>query len=137
MKRIVYAIMVLLLLTGCAIQEPTPVPTESFKQGIYDFSFSVEQISGEPTDKWEFVYIYNGETITSGHQIRFPLEIFTFHSIQVEVIEKGVPSNKYSATFPVAICDGGSGKLEITMIGADGKEVAFKIICQVMQIGKQ
>ena len=137
MKKIVCLIMALLLLAGCTTREPEPVPTESFKQGVYEFSFSVEQISGEPTDEWKFLYTYNGETITSGHQIRFPLEIFTFHSIQVEVIEKGVPGNKYSATFPVAICDGGSGRTEVTVTGSDGKEVAFKITCQVTQIGKQ
>ncbi|MBE6940867.1 MAG: hypothetical protein E7455_01070 [Ruminococcaceae bacterium] len=137
MKRIVCAIMALLLLAGCTVQEPKPVPTESFSQGIYEFSFSVEPLSGEQADQWEFVYTYNGETITSGHQICFPLEIFTFHSIQVEIIEKGAPSNTYSATFPVAICNGGSGKTEVTVTGLDGKEVTFMITCWVIQIDKQ
>ncbi len=137
MKRIVCAIMALLLLAGCTAHEPKPVPTEPFRQGVYEFSFSVDSLSGDQADQWEFVYTYNGEPITNGHQILFPLEIFTFHSIQVEVIEKGAPSNAYSATFPVAICDGGSGKTEVKVIGSDGEEVVFKITCRVTLIGKQ
>lgn len=138
MKRILCAtIALLLLLTGCTAPALTPLPTESFTYGIYEFTFTVEQISGEPTDAWDLVYTYNGETITSGHQIRFSLGIFTFHSIQVDVTEKGNPNNTYSATFPVAICNGGSGKTELTVTDPDGKTVTFKITCQVTQIGKQ
>ena len=80
-KTICAGIALLLLLSGCTAPSPTPLPTESFTQGIYEFSFSVEQLSDEATDQWEFTYTYNGETITSGHQILFSLEIFTFHSI--------------------------------------------------------
>lgn len=136
MEKIMCATMVLLLLlTGCTSQ--TLEPTESFTQGIYEFTFSVEQIDGEPTDAWEFVYTYNGETIKSRHQILFSLEIFTFHSIQVDIIEKAAPSSTVSMTFPVAICAGGSGKIEVTVTGTDGKTATFKITCQVTQIGKQ
>ena len=77
---------------------------------------------------------YNEETITTGHQIRFSLEIFTFHSIQVTVIEKDAPGNQYSATFAVAICDGGTGKTEVRVIGNDGKIASFRIACQVNRI---
>lgn len=138
MKKLICAgVALLLLLNGCTAPSPTPLPTESFTQGIYEFTFLVEQLSGEVTDQWDFVYTYNGETISSGHQILFSLEIFTFHSIQVEVIEKGAPSNTYSATFPVAICNGGSGKTEITVTDTTGATATFKIACQVTQIGKQ
>jgi len=138
MKRIIWAsLSLLLLLTGCTAPAPDPLPTESFTYGIYEFTFAVEQISGEPTDAWDFVYTYNGETITTGHQIRFSLGIFTFHSIQVTVIEKAAPGNTYSATFPVAICHGGSGKTEITVTDTDGTTATFKITCRVTQIGKQ
>ena len=130
-------IALLLILSGCTAPSPTPLPTESFTHGIYEFTFSVEQLSGEATDQWEFVYTYNGETITSGHQILFSLEIFTFHSIQVDVIEKASPSNTYSATFPVAICRGGTGKTEITVTDTNGATATFKISCQVTQIGEQ
>lgn len=138
MKRIICAsLALLLLLTGCTVPAPTPLPTESFTYGIYEFAFAVEQLSGELNDTWDFVYTYNGETITSGHQIRFSLGIFTFHSMQVDIIEKAAPSNTYSATFPVAICHGGTGKTEITVTNADGTTATFKITCQVTQIGKQ
>lgn len=138
MKKIIcIGIALLLILSGCAAPSSTPLPTESFTQGIYEFSFSVEQLSGEVTDQWEFVYTYNDETITSGHQILFSLEIFTFHSIQVDVIEEGAPHNTYSATFPVAICAGGSGKTEITVTDSHGTTATFQISCQLTQIGKQ
>ena len=125
----------LLLLTGCTA--PTPEQTESFTQGIYEFTFAVEQTAGDPADAWEFIYTYNGETITSGHQIIFSVEIFTFHSIQVDIIEKAAPDNIYSATLPVAICAGGSGKTELTVTDSEGIAATFKITCQVTQIGKQ
>ena len=138
MRKIVCATMALLLsLTGCTAQIPTSLPTESYTQGIYEFTFAVEQIAGESTDAWEFVYTYNGETIASGYQILFSLEIFTFHSIQVDVIEKVAPNNTYSATFPVAICAGGSGKTEVTVTDSNGKTATFIIACHVTQIGKQ
>ena len=138
MRKIVCAtIALLLLLSGCTTQTPTLMPTESYTQGIYAFSFTVEQTAGEPTDAWEFVYTYNGETITSGHQILFSLEIFTFHSIQVEITEKAAPNNTFSATFPVAICAVGSGKTEVMVTDSVGKTAVFKITCQVTQIGKQ
>ena len=138
MKRIICAsLSLLLLLTGCTAPAPDPLPTESFTYGIYEFAFAVEQLSGEPTDAWDFVYTYNGETITTGHQIRFSLGIFTFHSIRVDVIEKAAPDNTFSATLPIAICRGGTGKTEITVTNADGKTASFKITCQVTQIGKQ
>lgn len=137
MRKTVCAIMALLLLqTGCTTQMPTSMPTESYTQGIYEFTFTVEQIEGEPADEWEFTYTYNGKTITSGHQILFSLEIFTFHSIQVDIIEKAAPDNTYSATFPVAICAVGSGKTELTVTDSDGKTATFKITCRVTQIGK-
>ena len=138
MKRVICAsLSLLMLLTGCTAPAPDPLPTESFTYGIYEFAFAVEQLSGEPTDAWDFVYTYNGETITSGHQIRFSLGIFTFHSMQVDIIEKAAPGNIYSAAFPVAICNGGTGKTEITVTNADGTTATFKITGQVTQIGKQ
>lgn len=138
MKKIVCAGMaLLLLLTGCTVPTLTSKPTEAFTQGIYAFTFTAQQISGAASDEWEFVYTYKGETISNGHQILLSLEIFTFHSIQVAVIERGALSNIYSAAFPVVICDGGSGKTEVTVVGSDGKEATFKIACQVTQIGRQ
>ena len=137
-KRILWVTTALLLtLTGCAAPAANPEPTIPSKYGIYEFVFSVEQLSGEPTEKWDFTYTYNGEKISSGHRILYSLELFTFYYIQVEVIEKDTPSNTYRARFPVAICDGGSGKTEITVTGTDGKSATYKIICQLTQIGKQ
>ena len=138
MRKIVCVTMALVLfLTGCTTQMPTSMPTESFAHGIYEFTFTVEQTAGDPTNAWEIVYTYNGETVTSGHQILFSLEIFTFHSMQVDIIEKAAPSNTFSATFPVAICAGGSGKTEVTVTDSDDKTATFRISCQLTQMGKQ
>ena len=128
-----------MFLAGCSIfiKETAPETTEAATHGSYEFAFSVEQLSGDSCSEWEFVYTYDGETISSGHQILFSLEIFTFHSIRVDISEKGALDNTYSATFPVAICAGGAGKTEVAVTGADGKTATFKITCQVTQIGKQ
>lgn len=136
MRRILCAVMLLLVLSGCAEPMTDPKPTESFKFGIYEFNFSEEQISGAPTDDWEFVYSYNGETITSGHQILYSLELFTFYRIQVVATQKSNPDCTYSTTFPVAICEVGYGKTEITVTGENGKSATFKVICWLTQMGK-
>jgi hypothetical protein len=104
---------------------------------VYELDFSVERLSGWPFEGWDFVYTYNGEEIQNGHQVLLSVEIFTFYSVQVEVIERDNPKNSFTATFPVAICDGGSGKTEITVTGSNGKTATFKVTCNVTQVGKQ
>ena len=133
------SIAIILLLTGCSIsaQITDPASTAAATHGIYEFTFEVAQISGAPTDQWEFRYTYSGETISSGHQFLYSLELFTFYRIQVTVTEKGVPDNAYCATFPVAICNGSSGKAEVAVTGASGNHATFQIICRVTQIGRQ
>ena len=138
MKRILWVTMALLLtLTECAAPAANPEPTIPFKYGIYEFVFSVEQLSGKPTEQWDFTYTYNGETIASGHQILYSLELFTFSRVQVVATQKSNPQYTYSATFPVAICNGGSGKTELTVTGVDGESKTFKIVCNLTQIGKK
>lgn len=142
MKRILCtSIALLLLLTACSapVQQMTP-STElggDYDYGVYEFTFNVERVSGWPFEGWDFVYTYNGEEIQSGHQILFSLELFSFHSVQVDVIEWDNPKNSFSATFPVAICDGGSGKTEITVTDSNGRTATFKVACEVTQVGKR
>lgn len=142
MKRILCtSIVLIMLLTACSAPvQQAPLSTElngNCTYGVYKLNFSVERMSGLSFEGWDFVYTYNGEEIHSGHQILFSLELFSFHSIQVDVIEKDNPKNLYSATFPVAICDGGSGKTEITVTDSSGKATRFKVTCNVIQVGKQ
>ena len=80
---------------------------------------------------------YNDEKIESGHQVLLSVEVFTFYSVQVEMIERDNPKNSFAATFPVAICDGGSGKTEITVTDSNGKTATFKVTCDVTRVGKQ
>ncbi len=142
MKRILCTgIALILVLTACSapVQQVSP-NTElngDYVYGVYEFTFDIERISGWPFEGWDFIYTYNGEEIQSGHQILFSLEIFSFHSIQVDVIERDNPKNSFSATFPVAICDGGSGKTEITVTDSNGRTATFKVTCSVTQVGKQ
>ena len=141
MKRILCtSIVLIMLLTACSAPAQQPPSTElngGVTYGVYELDFSVERLSGWPFEGWDFVYTYNGEEIQNGHQVLLSVEIFTFYSVQVEVIERDNPKNSFTATFPVAICDGGSGKTEITVTGSNGKTATFKVTCDVTQVGKR
>ena len=138
MKRILCVTLALLLLAGCSVPEPAPIPKPegSYTQDIYELTFSVERVSGGSTRDWDFTYSHNDENIASGHRVLLSKEVFTFYSVQVTVTEDGNPDNTYSDSMPVALCDGGSGKTEITVTAADGRTSTFKIICTVKQVGK-
>lgn len=138
MKRLLCVALVLLLLAGCSVPEPAPIPEPegSYTQDIYELTFSVERVSGGSARDWEFSYNHNDEVITSGHRVLLSKEVFTFYSVQVTVTEDGNPDNTYCDSFPVALCDGGSGKMEITVTAADGRMSTFKIVCTAKQVGK-
>ena len=141
MKRVICVVVALLfLLEGCSSPEPTPTllpePEGTYTQDIFELTFSVERISGGSARDWDFTYSHNDEVITSGHQTLLSVEVFTFYSVQVTVTEDGNPDNAYTASMPVALCDGGSGKTEITVTAADGRTSNFKIVCTVKQVGK-
>ena len=141
MKRILCtSIVLIMLLTSCSEPIQQPPNTElngGGTYGVYELDFSLERLSGCPFEGWDFVYTYNGEEVQNGHQVLLPVEVFTFHSVQVEAIERDNPKNSFTASFPVAICDGGSGKTEITVTGSNGKTVTFKVTCDVTQVGKR
>lgn len=138
MKRILCtSLVLLLLLTACSAPMQTAAMNEDPTYGIYEFTFSVDRLSGWPFEKWDFVYTYKDEEIQSGYQMLFSLELFTFHTVQVDVIERDNPENSYQTTLSVAICDGGSGKTERTVTDSDGKTATFKISCNVTQVGRQ
>ena len=138
MKRILCVSLVLLLLAGCSAPEPAPLPEPegSYTQDIFELTFSVERVSGGPVSDWDFTYSHNDEAITSGHRVLLSVEVFTFYHVQVTATENGTSDNTYTASFPVALCDGGSGKTEITVTAADGRVSTFKIVCNVKQVGK-
>ena len=142
MKRILCtSIVLIMLLTACsAPAQQMPPNTElngNYTYGVYELNFDIERLSGWPFEGWDFVYTYNGEKIQNGHQVLLSVEIFTFYSVQVDVIERDNPKNSFTATFPVAICDGGSGKTEITVTDSNGKSATFKVTCDVTQVGKR
>ena len=142
MKRILCtSIVLIMLLTACsAPAQPVPPNTEpsgSYTYGVYELNFDVERLSGWPFEGWDVVYTYNGEKIQNGHQVLLSVELFTFYSVQVEVIERDNPENSFTATFPVAICNGGSGKTEMTVTDSNGKSATFKVTCKVTQVGKR
>ena len=142
MKRILCtSIVLIMLLTACsAPAQQMPPNTElngNYTYGVYELNFDIERLSGWPFEGWDFVYTYNGEKIQNGHQVLLSVEIFTFYSVQVDVIEQDNPKNSFTATFPVAICDGGSGKTEITVTDSNGKSATFKVTCDVTQVGNR
>lgn len=141
MKRVMCVIAVLLLLsTGCSSPEPTPTPPSelegTYTHDIFELTFSVERVSGGSSRNWDFIYSHNDEIITSGHQTLLSVEVFTFYAVQVTVAEDGNPNNVYTASMPVALCDGGSGKTEITVTASNGKVSTFKVVCTVKHVGK-
>jgi len=142
MKRILCtSIALLLLLTACSVPaQQVPPSTElngNYTYGVYELDFSVERLSGWPFESWDFVYTYNGEKIQNGHQVLLSVELFMFYSVRVDVIERDNPKNSFAVTLPVAICDGGFGKTEITVTGSNGKSATFKVTCDVTQVGKR
>lgn len=140
MKSILCVALTVMLLAGCSAPEPAPTPIPepegSYTQDVYELTFSVECVSGGLTKDWDFTYSHNDEAITNGHQVLLSKEVFTFYHVCVDVAERGAVSNAYSNSFPVALCDGGSGKTEITVTAANGRESTFKIVCTVKQVGK-
>ena len=142
MKRLLCtSIVLIMLLTGCsAPAQQVPPTTElngDYTYGVYELDFHIERLPGWPFESWDVVYTYNDEKIDSGHQVLLSVEVFTFYSVQVEMIERDNPENSFTATFPVAICDGGSGKTEITVTDSNGKSATFKVTCDVTQVGKR
>jgi hypothetical protein len=132
--------VLIMLLAACSapVQQipPTTELSGDYTYGVYELDFHIESLSGWPFESWDFVYTYNGEEIQNGYQVLLSVEIFTFYSVQVEVIERDNPKNSFAATFPVAICDGGSGKAEITVTDSNGKNATYKIVCTVKQVDK-
>ena len=142
MKRMLLTGMVLvMLLTACAAPVQHMLPgTGQNGYGtcdVYEVDFDVKRLSGWPFEGWDVVYSCNGKEIKSGHQVLLSVELFLFYPVQVKFIERDNPGNSFTETFPVAICDGGSGKTEITVTGSNGKTTTFKVSCQVTQVGRQ
>ena len=135
------SIVLIMLLTACSAPvQQVPTSTElggDYDYGVYELDFDVERLSGWPFEGWDVVYTYNDEVIESGYQVLLSVEVFTFYSVRVDMIERDNPDNTFSATFPVAICDGGSGKTEITVTDSNGKSATFKVTCDVTQVGKR
>lgn len=138
MKRtLCIGMVLLLLLTACTAPTKRTALGEDPTYGIYELDFSVECLSGGTLEEWDFVYTYKGEEIQNGHQIRFPLDLFSFQPVQVDIIERENPLNIFCSTFSTAICDGGPGKTEITVTDSKGNTAVYKVIYEVLQVGKE
>lgn len=141
MKQTICVIVaLLLLLSGCSMHELTPTPTikseKPYTHDIFELTFSLESIDEESISGWDVIYSHSGEIITSGHQTLLSIEVFTFYAVQATFSEKGNPENAYNASMSVALCDGGSGKTEVTVTSSDGKVSTFKVICTVQRVGR-
>lgn len=118
------------------------IPAENYTYGIYQLTFKTTQISNDHVgNDWSFTYTYEGQTIKSGCEIAYSLELFTFLPIGVEVREKDKIDDIGTGTLRVAICDGGSGKTRVTVTETNGlykgNTAVWEITCEVKMIGKQ
>lgn len=137
MKRaLCLCVLLAVLLTACAqpTQPPVTAPGEDGPYGVYELDFSVECLSGWSFGVWRFVYSHNGEKIKSGHQVLQSEEIFSFYPVRVDVIRWGHPKCSVTATIQVAICEGGSGKTEVTVTTCNGKTSTFQLRCDVSRV---
>ena len=84
---------------------------------------------------------FDGQEIKSGFQIYQSLEIFSFQAIGVEIREDDKIDDVGTGTLHIAICDGGSGKVEITVTEKGGKyngnTAVWEITCEVKEVGRQ
>ena len=142
MKKVIcFACMIALLLSACSVPKPQ-IEQPHYTHAVYELTFETKMISGSsPKEGWIFTYTYNGEAITSGHQIVYSLEFFTFLTIEVQLWEDSNLDHTGNGTLKVAICNGGSGKTKITVADnggiSDGDTVVWEIVCTVKMIRKQ
>ena len=102
----------------------------------YQLTFQTKEISNDSVGKdWSFTYTYNGQIIQSGYEIIQSAGVFSFQSIDVEVREKDKFDDVGKGTLTVAVCDGGSGKTQITVTETNGcykgNIAVWEISCQI------
>lgn len=134
--------LVALLLAGCAAEPEPTEPEQHYTHGVYELTFKARRISNNRVgNDWYITYTYNGETIKSGYQITQSLEIFSFQPIQIEIREDDKIDDIGTGSMSVAICDGGSGKTEITVTEKggkyDGNTAVWEITCEVKEVGRK
>ena len=149
MKRIFCVICLLALLAGCSTEQPqTPteaeqtIPEGEYTVGIYELTFKTQLISNDSVgNDWSFTYTYNDQPIKSGYTITQSLEVFAFQSIDIEIRENDKIDDVGIGTMAVAICDGGSGKTQITVTETNGlykgNTAVWEISCEVRLVDKK
>ena len=138
MKRFAcIAFLLVLVFSACSAEEQTPTfPKETLDYSKYQLTFQTKEISNDSVGKdWSFIYTYNGQTIQSGYEIIQSTGVFSFQSIDVEVRENDKFDDVGKGTLTVAVCDGGSGKTQITVTETNGcykgNIAVWEISCQI------
>jgi len=143
MKRLVFLLTSILLLSACSVAENEPtIPEGNYTHGIYELTFKTRKISNNYVgNDWSVTYSYKGQTITSGYQVAYALDLFTFLPVHVEIREDDKIDDVGTGTLRIALADGGSGKTEITVTEKGGKfegnTAIWEVSCDVKLIGKQ
>ena len=80
-KILCWVLVLVLILCGCSTEnrEPQQEPQQvsgGRVYGVYELTFTEDSPEG-----WDIIYTYYAEQVTSGHRIRFSLELFSFHAI--------------------------------------------------------
>lgn len=143
MKKLASLLALALLLSACtAVDTTSMVPEGEYTDGIYELTFQTKSISNQFVgNDWSFTYTFDGEVITSGHQIVNSLGKLTFLPVYVEIREADKIDDVATGVIRIAIADGGSGKTEITVIEEGGRfagnTAVWEVSCKVKLVGKQ
>lgn len=146
MKKLICIICVIaFVMSGCSNNEQIetmPEGTTDYTYGIYELTFTAKKISNNSVgNDWKITYKHNEEIIKNGYQILLSLEVFTFQTIEVEIREKDKIDDVGCGKMNVAICDGGSGKVKITITENNGRykgnTAEWEISCSVKLVGKK
>ena len=144
MKRFICIVFLLaLFLSVCSAEEQTPtIPEANYTHGRYQLIFKTKMISNDCVgNEWSFSYTLDGQTIKSGYTITQPLKSCSFQTIDVKVWEDDKIDDVGTGTLTVAICEGGSGKAEVTITETNGSfkgnKAVWEVCCEVKLVGKQ
>ena len=138
MKRFVCLLaLTALLLSACSAPTTPAVPEKAYTKGIYQLTFQAKLLSSSGVgNDWIFTYTHNGKPVKNGYEIVQDLGIFTFQSIDVEIREKDKLDDVGTGTLIFGLCDGGSGKTQVTVANT-GSAAIWDISCRVKLAKRQ
>ena len=143
MKRLICsACLLAMLLSACSTtEEETPTSEGHYTHGVYQFTIKAKKLSNDHVgNNWSITYTYGGKTIKSGYRFTYPLDVFAFLRVRVEVRENDKIDDVGTGTLRVPLYDGASDKVEVTVTETNGmykgRTAVWEIYCQIKMLGK-